>query len=709
MKRFGRAVVKFRIPVLIIALLLLIPAVFGMAATRINYDMLTYLPKNMETVAGQDILMDEFGKGAFSFIVVEDMPDKDVALLRSKIAEVDHVDSALWYDSIADLSMPKEILPDRIRNIFVNGDSTLIAVFFDTSSSADETLEAVQNIRNITGEQCFVSGLTALVVDLRDLCEREEPVYVGIAVLCAVIAMMILLDSWLVPFVFLAGIGITILYNMGTNVWLGEISYITKALAAVLQLAVTMDYSIFLWHSFCTFKKTMPDKNEAMANAIADTVSSVFGSSLTTIVGFLALCFMTYAMGMDIGIVMAKGCLLGVLGSVTILPSLILIFDKPLTKTSHKPLLPNLSRPAKWIVKHFVLFIIIFAAILVPAVIGYTNTPVYYDFTEILSGSSPDTEIPFMTAKEKLNDNFNISTTHMALVDADMSSADMSSMLKAMEDTEGVTSVLGLETFTDTMIPADFLPTSVSEILKSDEHQLVLINSEYASSTDEVNAQIDKLNGIIDKYDKDGMLIGEAPATKDLIEITDRDFQVVSWISILFVFIIILFTLRSVSLPVILVAVIEFAVFINLGIPYYTGDVLPFIAPICISTIQLGSTVDYAILMTTHYRKNRMSMHKSEAVTGALSDAMPSIIVSALSFFAATIGVGIYSDIDLISSLCILLARGALISMVSVIFILPSLLILFDGIIIRTTSGLRSLRKRNHEPVKKYAIAEEIK
>ena len=708
MKGFGKAVVRLRFPILIAALLLLIPAYFSMISTRINYDMLTYLPKDMETVKGQDILMDEFGKGAFSFVVVEGLPDKDVAALREKIEAVDHVDSALWYDSLADLSIPKEFLPDRIRDVFVNGDATMIAVFFDTASSADETLAAVETIRSVTGTQCFVSGITALVVDLRNLCEREEPIYVGIAVLCALIAMMLLTDSWLVPLVFLAGIGMTILYNLGTNFLFGEISYITKALAAVLQLAVTMDYSIFLWHSYSNFKKTCTDRKEAMANAITETIGSVSGSSLTTIAGFLALCFMTYMMGMDLGLVMAKGCIFGVIGSVTILPSLILLFDKPLAKASHRPLIPDMTKPANWIIKHFKVFLILFVIVLIPAVIGYTHAPVYYDFTKILSGGNGGgslEDMPFLEAKEKLNENFDVATTHMILCDADMPSADMHSMMNRIEELPGVSALLGIGTVSDTMIPSEFIPENLTKTLKSGDYQLLLVNSSYAVSSDEVNNQIDAINAIIDDYDKDGMLIGEAPATKDLIEITDTDFNVVSWISIAFVFIIILFALRSVTLPVILVVVIEFAVFINLGIPYFTGYTMPFIAPICISTIQLGSTVDYAILMTTRYKQSRKSMQKKEAVTDALRYAMPSVLVSALSFFAATIGVGIYSDIDLISSMCVLLARGALISMASVLFVLPSLLVLLDGVVMKTTLGIRPRNKKtkahssNHETI----------
>ncbi len=568
-----------------------------------------------------------------------------------------------------------------------------MAVFFDTSSSADETIEAIEQIRETAGKQCFVSGISALVTDLKALCEREEPIYVGIAVLCALLAMELLTDAWLVPPVFLIGIGITILYNMGTNVFFSEISFITKALAAVLQLAVTMDYSIFLWHAYCAWKKKCESNTDAMAMAIRDTVVSVTGSSLTTIAGFLALCFMSYTMGMDIGLVMAKGCLLGVIGSVTILPSLILQLDKPLTKSMHRSLIPDVNGAAAWITGHFWVFLVLFVIILIPAAIGYSNTPVYYDFTEILSGDDleniSEDDMQFLTANQKLEENFNVATTHMILCDADLSVADASAMIKRVEAVDGVTNTLGLNSLLGSLIPEDVLPEKLISILKNDNYQLILINSAYKVSTDECNNQIDSINAILKEYDPNGMLIGEAPCTKDLIEITDADFAVVSWVSIVFVFLIILLTLRSASLPVILVAVIEFAVFINLGIPYYTGFTMPFIAPICISTIQLGSTVDYAILMTTRYRELRPSNDKKTSITQALAYAMPSVLVSALSFFAATFGVGVYSDIDLISSMCNLLARGALVSMLSVLLVLPSLLMLLDGLVIHTSMGMK--------------------
>ncbi len=694
MEKFGKAVVRFRIPIIIIALVLLIPSVIGIQATRINYDMLTYLPEGIDTVDGQNILMDDFGKGAFSFVIAEGMEDKDVAQLRQDIEKVDHVDSAIWYDSIADISIPKEFLPEKLKDVFVNGDSTVIAVFFDTSSSADETIEAIEKIRDIAGEQCYVSGISALVADLKALCEREEPIYVGMAVLCALGAMMLLTDSWLVPLVFLAGIGITILYNLGTNIIFGEISYITKALAAVLQLAVTMDYSIFLWHAYCDKKAALKNREEAMALAIRDTIVSVTGSSLTTVAGFLAMCFMSYTMGMDLGLVMAKGCILGVIGSVTILPSMILILDKPLTKTMHKSLIPNVSSAAKAITGHYKVIIVLFLIVLVPAAIGYNNAPVYYDFTKVLTGDQMSEETGedflFATAEEKLTEEFDTATTHMILTKADLPAEKAEEMINRIEAVDGVTNTLGLNSILGAGVPEDMIPDRIREIMKTDNYQLIIINSEYRVSTDECNDQIDAINNILKEYDESGMLIGEGPCTKDLIEITKKDFQVVSWVSIGFVFLIILISLRSISLPVILVAVIEFAIFINLGIPYYTGFTMPFIAPIAISTIQLGSTVDYAILMTTKYKTLRKDHDRKDSILEALTYSMPSILVSALSFFAATIGVGLYSNIDLISSMCNLLARGAMVSMISVILVLPSLLMLLDSVIVHTTIGIRA-------------------
>ena len=689
--RFSKAVVKHRILILIVVLVLMIPSVLGMAGTRINYDMLDYLPEDMETVIGQNELLEDFGKGAFSFIIVEDMPAKDVAALKEKIEQVDHVETVLWYDSIADLSIPMELLPDKIYNEFNTENATMMAVFFDTSTSSDITMDAIREIRQIAGKQCFVSGMSALVTDLKDLCEKEEPIYVGIAVLLACVAMLVFLDSWLVPFVFLASIGMMILLNLGTNYFMGEISYITKALSAVLQLAVTMDYSIFLWHSYNEQRTRCDDNKAAMAVAIKETLTSVVGSSITTVAGFIALCFMSFTMGRDLGIVMAKGVLLGVLGCVTVLPALILVFDKPLQKTKHKSLIPNMGGFAKGVVRIFPVFIVIFALLIPPAYYGYskTNDEVYYDMGQCL----PE-DMEYVIANSKLSEDFNIASTHMLLVDANLPAKSVRSMMKEMEQVDGVKYVLGLESVIGSRIPEEILPESITSILKNDKWELLLINSEYKVASDAVNDQISDLNTILKKYDESGMLIGEAPCMKDMIETTSHDFQVVNAISILAIFIIIALVEKSLSLPFILISVIEVAIFINLGLPHYLGQSLPFIAPICISTIQLGATVDYAILMTTRYKAERIRGNgKKDAVWTALSTSIPSIIVSGMGLFAATFGVAIYSDIDIIGSMCMLMARGAIVSMLAVIFILPALLLLCDKIICATTWGMR---KKTH-------------
>lgn len=686
--KFSEAIVKRRWLILIIAAVLMIPAVFGMVNTRINYDMLNYLPEDMETVKGQNLLTEEFGKGAFSFIVVENMPDKEVSALREKIALVEHVDSVLWYDSLLDISVPKELLPEKIYSAFNSENSTMLAVFFDTSTSSDETIDAIHEIRAIAGEQCFVSGMSALVTDLKDLCEQEEPIYVAIAVLLACAAMMLFLDNWLVPFVFLLSIGVAILLNMGTNFFLGEISYITKALSAVLQLAVTMDYSIFLWHSYNECKQQMPDKESAMAAAISNTLTSVTGSSVTTIAGFIALCFMSFTLGRDLGIVMAKGVLLGVIGCVTILPSLILVLDKPLEKFHHRPIIPDMNKFSLKVVKIFPVFIAVFVIVAVPAFVGYqdTNSEVYYDLGECLPEN-----IAYVTANEKLSGNYDISSTHMALVSSELSAKDTKQMISEIESTDGVKYALGLDSVVGSGIPDEFIPSEIKSSLENEDYKLLLINSEYKAASDEVNNQIDELVLILKKYDENAMLIGEASCTKDMIETTDTDFKIVNAISIAAIFIIIAVVEKSISLPIILVVLIELSIFINLGLPHYLGQSLPFIAPICISTIQLGATVDYAILMTTRYKaERRRGKDKREAVSTALSASIPSIIVSAMGLFAATFGVALYSDIDIISSMCMLMARGAVISMICVIFILPALFMLCDKLIGATTIGFRN-------------------
>lgn len=685
--RLSKAVVKNRVLILIVALLLLIPSALGMANTRINYDMLDYLPEDMDTVIGQNELLDEFGKGAFSLIVVEDMPAKDVAALRKRIEAVEHVDSAVWYDSLTDLSVPMEILPEKIYNEFNNGNATMLAVFFDSSTSADVTMDAIREIRSLAGKQCFVTGMSALVTDLKDLCEQEEPIYVALAVACACLAMMLLLDSWLAPLIFLASIGICIMINLGSNYFLGEISYITKALSAVLQLAVTMDYSIFLWNSYNEQRTHIEDKNEAMAKAIHETFVSVLGSSITTIAGFIALCFMSFTMGRDLGIVMAKGVLLGVIGCVTVLPSLILLFDRPLQRTRHKALIRNANGFARKITKAFPVFLAVFVALAIPAYMGYakTNEEVYYDMGQCLPQ-----DIDYVIAHSKLADDFDIASTHMLLVDANLPSRDVRNMKREMEDVDGVKYVLSLESVVGSRVPEEVLPDSVRSILKSDRWELMLINSEYKVASDAVNDQIDSLNAILKKYDPSGMLIGEAPCTKDMIETTGHDFQVVNLFSIIAIFVIILLVEKSLSLPVILIAVIELAIFINLGLPHYLGQSLPFIAPICISTIQLGATVDYAILMTTRYKAERVSgKSKYEAVSTALATSVPSIIVSGMGLFAATFGVAVYSNIDIVSSMCMLMARGALISVVCVILMLPAFLMLLDGVVRHTTLNMK--------------------
>ena len=685
--KFSKAVVKCRVPILILALLLMIPSALGMAATRVNYDMLNYLPGDMDTVVGQNELLDGFHKGAFSFLILEDMPAKDAAALKKQVEQVEHVDTVLWYDSLMDISVPMELLPDKLYQAFNTENATMMAVFFDTSTSSDLTMDAIREIRALAGERCFVSGMSALVTDLKDLCEEEEPIYVGIAVALACAAMLLLLDSWLVPFVFLSSIGMMILMNLGSNYFLGEISYITKALSAVLQLAVTMDYSIFLWNSYNEQRRLYADNKEAMAHAIQATLTSVLGSSITTVAGFIALCFMSFTMGRDLGIVMAKGVLLGVLGCVTVLPALILVFDKPLQKTRHRSLIPNMEKLSGGVVKAFPVFLAVFALVVPPALYGYNkaNGEVYYDMGRCLPG-----DMEYVIAEGKLRDEFNIASTHMLLVDAGLPAKQVRSMADEMEAVDGVKYVLGMESVVGSRIPEEFLPESVTEKLKSDNWRLLLINSEYKVASDAVNEQIGELNGILKRYDQGGMLIGEAPCMRDMIETTDHDFKMVNAVSIIAIFLIIAIVEKSFTLPFILIAVIEAAIFVNLGLPHYLGQSLPFIAPICISTIQLGATVDYAILMTTRYKAERVGgSDKKTAVHTALTTSIPSVIVSGMGLFAATFGVALYSEIDIISSMCMLMARGALISMASVIFTLPALLLLCDKLICATTAGMK--------------------
>lgn len=686
MQKFGRGVVKLRVPILIVSILLLIPSIFGFLSTRINYDILSYLPSDIETMKGQDIMLDEFGKGGFSLVMLDGMEDKDVEKVKEKIEKVDHVCDVLWYDTLADVTLPKEVLPDDIYDFFNTDNSTMMAVFFDEATSADGSLEAVKEIRSIAGEQCFVSGMSSVVEDIKDLTMQEAPMYVIIAVILTSIILALTMDSFLIPLFFMLSVGMAIIYNMGTNFIQGEISFITEALAAVLQLAVTIDYSIFLWHSYKEEKEKHPgDNKEAMAVAIGKTITSVVSSSITTVAGFLALCFMSYELGMDMGIVMAKGVVIGVICCITVLPSMILVFDKALEKTMHKDLVPSLEKPAKFIIKHHAVFIVLFIVVLIPAIYGQINTKVYYNLTDTLPK-----DLNSVIANTKLDEEYHMATTHMLLVDADMKPKEVNAMLKEMGDVDGVSFSMSLDTLIGPSIPREIVPESVTKILKSDKWQLMLIGSEYKVASDEGNAQIDELSKILKSYDKSGMLIGEAAATKDLIDITDHDFKVVNVVSIAAIFIIILIALRSVSLPIILVAVIEFAITVNMGVPCFTNTTIPFIASVVIGTIQLGATVDYAILMTTRYKTERNSgKNKKEAVTIALSTSMKSIMVSALGFFASTFGVGVYSSVDMISQLCTLMSRGAIISMITVICVLPSMLMLFDKLIINTTMGMK--------------------
>ena len=687
MKKFGKGIVKYRVLILILAIVLLVPSAIGYFHTRVNYDILSYLPKDIETMKGQDILVDDFGIGAFSLCVVEGMENKDVVALKQNIQEIPHVKEVVWYDTIADLSLPMEVLPEDMYEIFNNdeNDATLLAVLYDTSMSADETMDAIKEIRELAKDRCFVSGMSSVITDIKDLSAKEVPIYVIIAVALSLIVLSLTMDSAIVPLLFLASIGMAIVYNLGSNVLTGEISYVTQALAAVLQLGVTMDYSIFLWHSYEAERSKTDSKEEAMANAIASTITSVVGSSITTVAGFIALCFMSFTLGLDLGVVMAKGVIFGVIGCVTILPSMILIFDKAIQKTTHRPIVPDLGRISGFVTKHYRWFVAAFVIILFPAIYGYTHNEVYYD----LAGTLPK-DLPSAVANQKLEESFDMNATHICLVDSSLPAKDVAHMIDEFNEIDGVKATLGIESVLGAGFPTQMLPSDLVSVVKNDQYELLMISSEYAVASDEVNAQCEKLQKILDKYDQNGMLIGEAPCTKDLIEITDEDFKRVSAVSILAIFFIILIVFKSISLPVILVSVIEFAIFINMGIPTYTGTVLPFIASIVIGTIQLGATVDYAILMTNKYKNYRHDgLEKKEAVRLALEGSIQSVMVSAFSFFAATFGVGIYSNIDMISSLCVLMSRGAIISMLVVIFVLPSMFLVFDKLIVSSSVGFK--------------------
>ena len=686
MVKLGRKIVKFRVPIFVLSLLLLIPSVIGYINTRVNYDVLYYLPDDIETMKGQNILVDEFGTGAYSMFVCEGMPNKDVAALKEKIEEVEHVSQVVWYDSFADLSLPTEMLPEKIRSVLFSENSTMMFIIFDTTTSADETMDAIGDIRKLAGKQCFVSGMSAIVIDTKNLAESEVAIYVLIAVVLSCIVLALAMESYLIPFLFLASIGIAIVYNMGTNIFKGEISYITKALSAVLQLGVTMDYSIFLWHSYQEQKETYREnRKEAMAQAIAATIKSVVGSSVTTIAGFVALCFMSFTLGMDLGIVMAKGVVFGVLCCVTVLPAMIMIFDKPLEKTKHRQLIPDFPKVSEFLVRHHKTFAFLCVALFIPFAYFQANAKVYYN----LDASLPK-DLESIMANEKLQKDYDMGAAHMILMDKNISGKEKHKMIKEMEQADGVKEVLGLESIIGPSLPESMIPKEIKDILESDNYELMLITNEYQTASEEVNDQINELNQILKSYDKNGMLVGEAPCTKDLIEITDHDFKVVSAVSIVAVFLIILFVFKSMTLPVILVLVIEGAIFINMGIPYLTGTELPFIASIVIGTIQLGATVDYAILMTSRYEQERGGgKSKKESISIALQSSIRPVMVSAFSFFAATFGVGVYSKIDMISSLCLLMARGALISMCAVLLFLPAMYWIFDKVICATSKNFK--------------------
>ena len=694
MKKFGNLIVKLRIPILILSVLLLIPAAIGYFNTKVNYDILYYLPGDIDTMKGQDILLDDFGKGAYAMVVVDGMNKKNVSELVKKVEKVDHVASVISYNGIVGDGVPAEILPDKFRSYFENDDSgaTLFAIFFDDTTSSTETMDAIEELRDVTDKQCYIAGMSAVVTDTKSMSEKETPIYVLVAVLLVCVVLAIFMDSFLVPVLFMVSIGMAIVYNLGTNIFLGEVSYITKALAAVLQLGVTLDYSIFLWHSYKEEKEKNPgDHKEAMAVAIGNTLTSVVGSSITTVAGFIALCFMSFTLGLDLGIVMAKGVIFGVIGCVTILPSLILTFDKALEKTMHKEIMPNFDKPARWIVKHSWLFLIVFLGLLYPAIYGYNHTKVYYD----LSNTLPD-KLNCSQANKLLAKNFDkTNSIYMILADTNLSKDDSIAMIDEIKELDGISTAMSLDSVVGAELPTEMLPDSLVSELKGNEYQIMMISTNYAIASDEINDQIDKVDEIAKKYDAKSMVIGEAPCTKDLITITDKDFKTVSIVSIAAIFVIIFFVLKSISLPVILVAAIEFAIFVNMGIPYFTGTSIPFISSVVIGTIQLGATVDYAILMTTRYKRERAAGEsKKEAISIALGTSIPSIIVSALGFFAATFGVGMIASVDMISSLCILMARGAIISMLVVIFILPSLFVLFDKLIINTSIGFKSKKNK---------------
>ena len=682
MVNVGKWIAKHRLLIFLVSLLLLVPSVFGMIKTRVNYDLLTYLPESLDTVKGQQTMVDEFGMGAFSMIVVENTDRKDVARLEEKLEEIPHVKDVLWYDDAADITLPVEMIPERLRNAFFSGDATMLVALLDTSTSSDEALKAVTDISSTVNESCFVSGMTSVINDVKNLSDHEVPIYVVIAVTLSLIILQLMSDSFLIPLIYLAGIGIAILYNMGTNVFLGETSYITKALAAVLQLGVTMDYAIFLTNSYEESLKNHPDdRAEAMGHAIANTFRSIIGSSITTIAGFIALCFMSFTLGIDMGIVMAKGVLIGVICCITVLPSLILICDGAIRRTKHKPVLRGRDRPSAFITKHTRIWLILFLVLMIPAAYGNKHTDIYYD----MAGTLPDT-LPSRAANKKLEDTFDMSSVYLVMTDEKLPAKEKTEMLGEIEKIDGIKWAIGINSLLDPTIPESMIPDKISSMLRGGGYEVMFICTSYKTASDEENAQVEKVVDIAKKYDENAIVVGEAPLTRDLIDVTSVDVLNVNSASILAIFVIILLVFRSLSIPVFLVAIIEGGIMINMGIPYFTGTSLPFVATIVVGTIQLGSTVDYAILMTSRYQKERQNGHdKYEAAAIAHKASMPSIVTSGISFFAATFGVSVYTKVDVIGALCVLLARGALISMVVVLFVLPAVFILFDGLIKKTT------------------------
>ena len=690
MKKIGKAIAKGRFLIFILALALLVPSAIGYLNTRVNYDILSYLPESLETVSGQDIMVDEFGMGAFSMVIVEGMDNKDAAALETDLETINHVKEVLWYDDMLDLSVPVSMIPDSIRDAFFQGDATMMIALFDNTTSADETMEAITDMRKMVGKDCFISGMSGVVTDIKNLALQEMPVYVVIAAVLSLLVLLLTTDSFVLPFIFLSSIGFAVVYNMGTNIFLGQISYITQALVAVLQLGVTMDYSIFLLHSYEEAKPNYENRNDAMAEAIANTFISVAGSSVTTVAGFAALIFMTFELGRDLGIVMIKGVVIGVICCVTVLPSMILIFEKAIDKTRHKPLLPSMDKISDFIIKHSWIWLILFVVAFVPALNGNNGVELYYNIDSGLPGT-----LDSAIANKKLSDEFHMSNVHLIMVDSSLDAKSKKEILNKVEDVDGVKWALGLNSVTGEMIPDSMMPKKLTSKLKSDNYEIMFVCSDYSAATDEVNAQIASINDIVKSYDPTGMVIGEAPLMKDLEDTTSVDLVTVNTVSILAIFVIVMIVFKSISLPAILVTVIEFAIFVNMAFSYYRGISQPFVAPIVVGTIQLGATVDYAILMTNRYKTERMAgREKHEAISIAHKTSFKSILTSGLSLFAATIGVALYSNIDMIRSIVILLCRGAIISMIIVLVLLPAMLTLFDKIICYTTIGMRGCAKK---------------